>query len=99
MPSLLVITKREQPALNWKDWLGWSLFVVGFTIECVADYQKSHFRHLDPANWDKLVTSGLWSVSRHPNYFGEILLWIGLYLTASRTFVGWYSQFQNDNSK
>merc|ERR1712004_737988 len=57
-------------------------------IEVVADMQKSVFKS-DPANEGQFISSGLWSVSRHPNYFGEILLWFGLYLACSAVFRGW----------
>lgn len=76
--------------LEWRDYLGWSLFAVGMTIETVADAQKTVFKARDE-NRGKFITSGLWSVSRHPNYFGEILLWWSLALSASAAFdVGWY---------
>ena len=58
-------------------WLGLFLFVVGFTLEVVADIQKSNFRKL-LSNKDKFITSGLWGRSRHPNYLGELVLWIGI---------------------
>tara|TARA_B100001287_G_scaffold261217_1_gene250057 strand:+ start:6683 stop:7525 length:843 start_codon:yes stop_codon:yes gene_type:complete len=58
-------------------YLGFFLFVSGFIIEIVADYQKTKFRSI-PANKDKFISSGLWSKSRHPNYVGEITLWLGI---------------------
>lgn len=67
--------------------LGYGLFVVGFLFEVIADRQKSSFRAID-ANKDKYINSGLWSISRHPNYFGEILLWSGLFLPATSVFKG-----------
>jgi len=57
--------------------IGIVIFLLGFVIEIVADQQKSQFRSI-PENKDKFITSGLWSKSRHPNYFGEILLWFGV---------------------
>ena len=59
--------------------IGFSIFLLGFVIEVVADKQKTDFRSL-AHNQDAFITTGLWSKSRHPNYFGEIVLWIGIAL-------------------
>ena len=58
-------------------YIGLVMFIGGFAIEIVADQQKSAFRAI-PENRNKYITSGLWSRSRHPNYFGEITLWTGV---------------------
>ena len=58
-------------------YIGLVMFIGGFAIEIVADQQKSAFRAI-PENRNKYITSGLWSKSRHPNYFGEITLWTGV---------------------
>ena len=63
--------------LNNIFYIGLLMFVGGFAIEIVADQQKSVFRAI-PENRNKFITSGLWSKSRHPNYFGEITLWTGV---------------------
>ena len=63
--------------LNNIFYIGLLMFVGGFAIEIVADQQKSAFRAI-PENRNKFITSGLWSKSRHPNYFGEISLWTGV---------------------
>lgn len=63
--------------LNNIFYMGLLMFVGGFAIEIVADQQKSAFRAI-PENRNKFITSGLWSKSRHPNYFGEITLWTGV---------------------
>ena len=60
----------------------------GFAIEVIADAQKRRFR-ANAANAGRFITSGLWSRSRHPNYFGEILLWCGVALMAVPTLSGW----------
>ncbi|KAA0185819.1 hypothetical protein HAZT_HAZT008884, partial [Hyalella azteca] len=88
LPSLLCLTNNRQPALGLRDYLGWGVWGVGLLVEVVADHQKAAFRR-DPANHDKFITTGLWSLSRHPNYAGEIILWYGLYLSASASFTGY----------
>ena len=87
LPTLILNTSDKEEKLTWKDYLGWSLWLIGFVLELVADHQKTQFR-ADPANKEKWISSGLWSVCRHPNYLGEILLWFGLFLPASSVMSG-----------
>ncbi|RIB10813.1 hypothetical protein C2G38_2105185 [Gigaspora rosea] len=61
------------------DILGVILFVIGFLIESIADIQKLIFR-INRSSSDEFIKTGLWAWSRHPNYFGDIVLWIGMYL-------------------
>jgi len=89
LPTLVMLTQKRQPSLNIQDWLGWTLWIVGFVIEVVADHQKSQFRSI-PSNQEKFISKGLWRFSRHPNYFGEILLWFGLFVSASSSFTKWF---------
>jgi len=63
--------------LNTITITGIILFVIGFTLEIIADTQKTNFRK-NNKNRDKFITTGLWKYSRHPNYLGEIILWIGV---------------------
>ena len=84
--ALAAITTRSPSELGLLDGLGFTLWVVGFAIEVVADRQKSRFRAEHPGHY---IDTGLWSWSRHPNYFGEIVLWIGVALIASSTLQGW----------
>lgn len=63
--------------LTGVTYIGILLFVIGFTLEIIADTQKTNFRKLKD-NEDKFITTGLWKYSRHPNYLGEIILWIGV---------------------
>ena len=58
-------------------YFGVVIFTLGFIIEVIADYQKTVFRK-NIGNKDKFISTGLWAYSRHPNYFGEILLWFGI---------------------
>eukprot|EP01118_Nematostelium_gracile_P007782 TRINITY_DN254_c0_g1_i1.p1 TRINITY_DN254_c0_g1~~TRINITY_DN254_c0_g1_i1.p1 ORF type:complete len:272 (-),score=53.10 TRINITY_DN254_c0_g1_i1:50-808(-) len=74
--------------LNWSDYIGWVLWAAGLAIEAIADQQKFDFRS-DKNNKDKFINTGLWKYSRHPNYFGEILLWTGTYLSSRSVFQGW----------
>ena len=64
------------------------IWIVGFSFEVIADEQKRRFRSLQE-NKNHFISSGLWSISRHPNYFGEILLWIGMAIVAFPTLKGW----------
>lgn len=68
--------------------LGTVLWIFGFIIEAVADKQKSDFKK-DPANEGKFMKTGLWELSRHPNYFGEILVWWGIGILALPWMRGW----------
>jgi steroid 5-alpha reductase family enzyme len=67
---------------------GFFLWVLGFAFETVADKQKKNFSEI-PENKDKFITLGLWSISRHPNYFGEILLWTGIAIISLPLLSGW----------
>jgi steroid 5-alpha reductase family enzyme len=68
--------------------LGAALWAAGFAIEVIADRQKARFR-ADPARRGRFIATGLWAWSRHPNYFGEILLWCGVALVALPALSGW----------
>jgi steroid 5-alpha reductase family enzyme len=87
-PTLILNSKQVDQELVSRDFAGWTVWGIGFLIEAIADYQKYIFRS-NPANADKWITTGLWSVVRHPNYLGEILMWFGLFISASTTFKGW----------
>lgn len=89
LPVLILNSKKkhENPDLTWRDYLGWSIWAFGLTLEATADYQKWSFR-AKPENQNKFITTGVWSSSRHPNYLGEILLWLGIWLPCSSTFKG-----------
>jgi steroid 5-alpha reductase family enzyme len=86
--ALAAITSEQQQPLGILAYLGTLVWLVGFGIEVVADRQKTIFRK-DPANAEQFITTGLWSKSRHPNYFGEIVLWFGVALIALPALSGW----------
>ncbi|RLN47699.1 hypothetical protein BBJ29_000563 [Phytophthora kernoviae] len=82
---LLSITHGvDDPEVKPLDIIGTSLWLVGYAIEVTADCQKTLFR-LDQRNEGQFIRSGLWSYSRHPNYFGEIMMWIGVFLVSVHT--------------
>lgn len=84
----IAITSTSRVALDWLAYLGVAIWLFGFIFEVVADAQKSAFK-ADAANSGRFISSGLWSVSRHPNYVGEITLWIGVALVALPVLTGW----------
>jgi len=86
--GLAAMTAETRIGIDLFAVIGAALWLVGFAIEVTADAQKSAFRS-DPANADRFISSGLWAWSRHPNYFGEILLWIGITIIALPVLSGW----------
>jgi steroid 5-alpha reductase family enzyme len=67
-------------------WIGISIALIGLIIESVADYQKFQFKKSNP---DTFIQSGLWKTIRHPNYTGEILFWVGVFVTTTSYISGW----------
>ncbi len=86
--ALAAITLTSKVGLDVFALLGLCVWLVGFAIEAAADLQKSRFR-ADSSNKGRFISSGLWSWSRHPNYFGEITLWIGVAIIALPALQGW----------
>ena len=86
--ALAAITTSNRKELDIFTIIGFLVWVFGFVIEVVADTQKSRF-NADPGNKGKFIQTGLWSRSRHPNYFGEITLWIGIAIIAAPVLQGW----------
>jgi len=86
--ALTAIGSGHQPKLAGIAMLGTAIWVAGFVIEVMADRQKLAFR-AKPENKGKFINTGLWAWSRHPNYFGEIVLWVGIFVIAAPTFHGW----------
>lgn len=87
MCAITAISSSQGIIANTLFYLGLAFFVVGFAIEVVSDQQKSAFRAV-PENKEKFITSGLWSKSQHPNYFGEILLWSAIALLSISSLNG-----------
>ena len=86
--ALAVITSTKKVDFDVFLVIGLLVWMVGFYLEVRADRQKSDFR-ADPANEGKFINTGLWSWSRHPNYFGEIVLWVGVAIIALPVLTGW----------
>ena len=76
-PAVTVIGDGVSQPIGIVETLGLLVWVMGFLIEIVADEQKKKFRL---SGSESFISTGLWSRSRHPNYFGEIVLWSGLAL-------------------
>jgi steroid 5-alpha reductase family enzyme len=86
--ALAAITSEKRLAIGAFAIIGFLVWVFGFGFEVISDSQKSKFKN-DPANKGKFINTGLWSWSRHPNYFGEIVLWIGVAIVALPILQGW----------
>jgi steroid 5-alpha reductase family enzyme len=86
--ALAAITADTRRELGLFALAGLLVWILGFAFEVVADAQKSRFR-ADPDNKGKYIDTGLWAWSRHPNYFGEIVLWIGVAIIALPILRGW----------
>jgi len=86
--ALAAITSRTRQELGWVALIGFLIWLFGFAFEVIADNQKSRFQE-NPANKGKFIQSGLWAKSRHPNYFGEIVLWVGVAIIAIPVLQGW----------
>ena len=86
--ALIAITSQTRIAFDAWAAIGLLVWIIGFAFEAIADLQKSQF-NADPKNKGKFIQTGLWSRSRHPNYFGEIVLWIGVTIIAVPVLQGW----------
>jgi steroid 5-alpha reductase family enzyme len=87
MPVVFVNQAAAAP-LGWLDLLGLAVWLCGFGFETIGDWQLLSFIR-DPANKGKLMTRGLWRYTRHPNYFGEVTLWWGVWLMTLALPGGW----------
>lgn len=84
----IAISANSSAQVTWLSYVGVAIWAIGLVFEVVADVQKSRFK-ADPHNQGKFIQSGLWSLSRHPNYFGEITLWVGVLVAAVPALSGW----------
>jgi steroid 5-alpha reductase family enzyme/uncharacterized membrane protein len=86
LPFVLVLRMPDVPLSSW-DFLGMLVFFTGFIFEATADAQLMIFKR-KPENHGKIMCGGVWSFCRHPNYFGEILIWWGLFIIAAQVHFG-----------
>ncbi len=86
--ALAAMTAERSTELDLWALVGLVIWLLGFTFEAVADQQKRAFR-ADTSNDGRFITGGLWAWSRHPNYFGEIVLWVGVAVIAVPALSGW----------
>jgi len=86
--ALAAITSTIRVPFEFFAGAGLLVWLFGFSFEVIADTQKSRFK-ADPENEGKFINTGLWSWSRHPNYFGEIVLWIGVAIASIPVLRGW----------
>jgi steroid 5-alpha reductase family enzyme len=88
LPALLIIRQPAGGGWIWLDSLGVLVWILGFLFEARADAELERFK-ADPTNKGKIIKSGLWRYSRHPNYFGEALMWWGIFIIGLNVRSGW----------
>ena len=86
--AVVAITTTTRKELDLFTVIGFLVWIFGFAFEVIADSQKSRF-NANPDNKGRFIQTGLWSRSRHPNYFGEIVLWVGIAIIALPVLQGW----------
>lgn len=79
IPSSLYLTSRQINRPGFLTYAGFAIFALGLIVETISDYQKFVFKK-EKKNKNRWIDSGLWTFSRHPNYFGEMLVWWGLFI-------------------
>jgi steroid 5-alpha reductase family enzyme len=79
LPVIMLLNIKSIIPLTTISIIGFFIWLFGFLTETIADHQKFTFRN-NPKNKGKWIDTGLWHYSRHPNYFGEILCWIGVFV-------------------
>ncbi|XP_022738225.1 uncharacterized protein LOC111290970 [Durio zibethinus] len=87
LPVTVVNASDRDPSIQAEDIIGWIMWAVGISIEATADQQKLSFKN-SPENRGKWCNIGLWKYSRHPNYFGEIFLWWGIFVASAAILEG-----------
>lgn len=90
---VLMILGLKQTGPIWFYWAGIVVWLIGFLFEVIADAQLSHFIRKQKKYSGHVIRSGLWKYSRHPNYFGEAMMWWGIFIIALTVENGWLSFF------
>lgn len=88
LPSIFVLSSEYPKKFSLIMFLGSLVWLAGLVIETTADHQKYFFK-INPKNQDMWIDTGLWKYSRHPNYFGEILCWWGIFIFSIPFLYGW----------
>lgn len=89
---IMVVHWASPAGLQALDYIGAAVWAAGFVFEAVGDYQLKQFKR-SPKNKGRIMKQGLWRYTRHPNYFGEALMWWGIYLVAASAPYGWLLVF------
>ena len=92
MPIQVVATAASPASLHWLDAVGAGVWAVGLMFEAIGDAQLRRFK-ADPGNKGKVFDRGLWSYTRHPNYFGDALVWWGIFIVAAEVPGGGWTVF------
>lgn len=85
---IILVNHSSRGGIKIYDFIGALLWLIGFFFESTGDYQLLKFKRR-PENKGKIITHGLWKYTRHPNYFGETLIWWGIFLIALSVRHGW----------
>ena len=89
LPVMMYNSSNLEP-FSWLSGIGIVLWIIGFYFEAMSDYQLAQFKK-NPDNKGKIIRTGLWKYSRHPNYFGEVVLWWGIYFICLDSIAFWPS--------
>lgn len=87
---VMSVASNSETTVSWLTYLGLIIWLIGFYFEAVGDYQLNKFIK-NPDNKGKIMDQGLWKYTRHPNYFGEVTMWWGIFIIALNSPIGIYS--------
>ena len=88
LPAMVILTSSISADISYFTFLGAIIWLFGFLFEVLADFQKTNFKN-NSENKGQFITEGLWGLCRHPNYFGEIILWFGIWIITFPLLSGW----------